>query len=29
MKNLMEKDILSLENIARELRMTCLRIIRR
>jgi hypothetical protein len=29
MKNLMEKDILSLENIARELRMDCLRIIRR
>jgi hypothetical protein len=29
MKNLMEKDILSLKNIARELRMTCLRIIRR
>ena len=29
MKNLMEKDILSLENIARELRMDCLRMIHR
>lgn len=29
MENLMEKDILSLENIARELRMDCLRMIHR